>query len=403
VKFLGYVLRNARRNPLRSLLTIGSIAVCGFLAILMLSLFNSTEEAAKDVIGFHRAVVMSSQGFAQIVPISLKNDILAIDDARPSPAIVRRPTDGKPLISQFSWFGGKYKDDQIPMFAQFGVDPDVLFDIYPELTLPAEQLANFKRASDGVVIGRKLAADRNLAVGDPFPLKGEIYNYDLDLTVSGIYDGPENRDLRACYFNWNYLNEGLLRNSQNSGANNAGIFIIKCVNDEVIPSLVAAIDESTANSDRATKSQTEDAFISQFAEYTKDLQTYINMLGIAVVFALLIICGVAMAMSMRERTKEVAVLRAIGFRKPQILGMVLAEAVLIAGLGGLLGIALAALVAANWDKIPGIGMFLPVLSIPTTIWIGGLVGALLIGLLGGYWPALRAASIPVVDGLRKVV
>lgn len=405
MKFLGYILRNIRRNPIRTLLTAGSIAVCGYLTIMMLSLFSSTEEVAKDVIGFHRAVVMSSQGFTQPVPIALLRDVVALDDSMHGsrPAIARRGSDGKALISPFAYFGGKFKDDTLPLFAQFGCDPDVLFDIYPELVMPAEQIAAFKSKRDGVVIGRKLAKNRNLKVGDPFPVKGEIYEFDLNLTVVGVYDGPEKRDLTAVYFNWDYLNEGLLRDAEGRGANNAGILLFKCVNDEVIPALCQAIDRMTANSDRATKSQTEDAFISQFAEYTKDLQTYINLLGVAVAFALLIICGVAMAMSMRERTQEVAVLRAIGFRKPQILLMVLTEAIGIALIGGLLGLGLALLTTLVWDQIPGLSTFIPFMSIPAVVLVGSIVGSLLIGLVGGYWPALRASSIPVVDGLRKVV
>ncbi|GIW88604.1 MAG: ABC transporter ATP-binding protein [Isosphaeraceae bacterium] len=404
MKFLGYILRNARRNPVRSLLTIGSIAVCGFLTVAMLSLFSSADQLREEVKGYDRVIVMSSQGFAQPVPIALKNEIIALDQARGLNAIARRAADGKPLISPFSWFGGKYKDEQLSLFAQFGIDPDVFFDIYTELTLPADQLAAFKARPDAVVVGRKLAADKKIAVGDKFPLKGEIYNYDLDLTVVGIFDGPENRDLRSCYFNWDYLNEGLLSKASGVGANNAGTILIKCASTALIPPLCQAIDQATANSDRATKSQTEDAFIGQFAEFTKDLQTYINLLGVAVAFALLIICGVAMAMSMRERTREVAVLRAIGFRKPQILGMVLAEAVLIAGLGGLIGTGTALLLSKNWDAIAPLTMgFFPYLRIPPQVALAGIAGSLLIGLIGGYWPALRAASIPVVDGLRKVV
>ncbi len=403
MKFLGYVLRNARRNPVRSLLTIGSIAVCGFLTVAMLSLFASSDQVQEAVKGYDRAIVMSSQGFAQPVPIALKNEVLALNDSRAMNAIDKRD-DGRPLISPFSWYGGKYGDEERSLFAQFAIDPEVFFDIYPELTMPADQIEAFRKGGRGVALGRKLAKDKNLKVGDKFPLRGVIYPYDLDLTVVGIFDGPENRDLRSCYFDWNYLNEGLLQGSATEAANNAGTLLIKCTSTPVIPTLCQAIDAQTANSENATKSQTEDAFIAQFSEFTKDLQSYINMLGVAVAFALLIICGVAMAMTMRERTREVAVLRAIGFRKPQILGMVLSEAVLIAGIGGLVGTGGALLLSRNWDAISPLTMgFFPILDIPPQYAIAGVLGSCLIGLLGGFWPALQAASIPVVDGLRKVV
>ena len=357
----------------------------------------------KSIVDFNRAIAMSSQGFTQPVPIAMLREIPAIDERSGTNAIIHRQADGKALVSPLSWYGGKFRGETSMSFAQFGVDPDTIFEIYGELTIPPDQLKAFKERPDGVVIGRKLAEDKNLKVGDTFELKGEIYQFDMNLTVVGIFDGPAKRDLRTCYFNWDFLNEGLKRDAQGAGANNAGTVLMRCKTAPSIAQLCKVVDEETKSSDRATKTQTEDAFLSLFTEMIKDLQTYINMVGLAVAFALLVICGVAMAMSMRERTNEVAVLRAIGFQKGQILFMVLAEAILIAGIGGLIGTFGTMFLFQFWDISKyTMGMF-PFFYVPFQIAATGFVVSLLVGLLSGLIPALQASSLPVIDGLRKVV
>jgi putative ABC transport system permease protein len=331
-----------------------------------------------------------------------------IDKEKGINAIVYRDDNGDgvgdtPAVTQFSWFGGKYKDEPSMTFAQFGVDPDTFFDLYTEYTVPPEQLKAFKETRDGVCIGRKLAEDKKIKLGDPFPLKGVIYEFDMNLTVVAIYDGPAKSDLRTCYFNWDFLNEGLKKKAEGRGADNAGTVLMRCNSADKVPALCKAIDDSTRNSDKSTKTQTEEAFAAMFTEMLKDLQTYINMVGLAVAFALIIICGVSMAMSLRERTSEVAVLRAIGFRKPQILFMVLAESVLIAAIGGLIGTIGTKLFFDVVDISPFTMGFFPFFYVPWIVALVGFAVALAVGLLSGVIPATRAASLPVIDGLRKVV
>jgi putative ABC transport system permease protein len=401
VKYLGYILRNARRNPIRSLLTIGSIFVCGFLTMILLSLFSINGEVGKSLAPYNRIIAMSSQGFAQTIPVVLVRDVVAIDESSGIRGILRTP-EGQPAVSPLSWYGGKYGDDPFP-FAQFGVDADTIFTIYDELEVPPEQLEAFRDDRAGVAIGRKLAADKELKLGDPFPIKGDIYPFDLDLTVRAIFDGPSNRDLRSCFFHWSYLDEGLKRDFQGRQAGNAGTVLIKCKDASVMPALCERIDESTRNSDTPTRTQTEEAFVAMFAEMSRDLQRYINWIGLAVALSLVMICGVAMAMSMRERTTEVAVLRAIGFPKGTVLGLVLAEAVFIAGLGGLLGTVGTKLLFDHFDIAPYTAGFVPFFYVPWATALAGLAASFLIGLVSGLLPALKASQIPVVDGLRRVV
>lgn len=402
MKFLGYIFRNARRNPTRSILTIGSIAVCGFLTMVLLSLFAINQEVGASTREYNRLLTMSAQGFGQALPIALVNEIVRLDEQSGTKAIVRNDED-LPCVSPFAWYGGRYGEETFTTFAQFGIDPDVFFSIYYEIKVPPEQLQAFRDRKDGAIIGHKLAKDKGLKIGDPFPLKGTFYEQNLDLTVVGIYDGPAKRDMRMCFFDWEYLNEGLKRNFEGRGADNAGTVVMLCKDAASMPALAKVIDEGTRNSDTPTKTQTEEAFVAMFAEMIGDLQTYINWLGLAVAMALVMVCGVSMAMTMRERTTEIAVLKAIGFRKGLILFLVLSEAILIAGLGGLVGAIGTKLLFDFWDISPYSGGFLTFFYVPWWIALTGLAGALVIGLVSGLVPAIQASRIPVVDGLRRVV
>jgi putative ABC transport system permease protein len=388
MKFLHYILRNARRNPIRSLLTVASIAVCLFLMMILWSFLAINTESAESLRIYNRIVTMSSQGFAQPVPIARVQEIATMD--------------GVTATSPFSWYGGKYNEDPIP-FAQFGVDADTVFKIFDDLTVPPEQLKAFQQDRAGCVIGRKLATEYRLKLGDPLPLKGDIYPFDLDLIVRGVYDGPSNRDLRMCLFHWNYLDEGLKRIGRRLETGNAGIVYIKCKNAEIMPALSKRIDDLYLNSDTPTRTLTEEAFGKMFAEMFGDMRGFIQNVGLAVVFSLVCVAGNAMAMSMRERVTEVAVLKAIGFSKPLVMTLILTEAILVAGIGGVFGAFGSKLLFDNFDISRYSGGFLPFFYVPWRTALLGFAASLFIGFASGIIPALRAARLSVIDGLRKVV
>ena len=300
-------------------------------------------------------------------------------------------------------------------FAQFGVDADVIFNIMDELEIPAEELKAFKEQKDGCVIGRKLATERKLTVGSPLPLKGDAYPINLDLQVVGIYDGPHNRDLRMCLFRFDYFDEALKRvasgrsrrtssSTPDTGqSGNAGAVYIKCADAGAMAGVCKRIDELYKNSDFPTRTQTEEAFGKMFSEMLGDLKNAIYWIGAAVVVSLIFVAGNAMAMAMRERTTEVAVLKAIGFNKGLVLFIVMCEAVLVAGIGGALG-ALGCKALFDWyDITPYTAGFLPFFYIPLNITVMGVLVSLLIGFMSGVFPAILAANASVIDGLRKVI
>lgn len=388
MKYLHYIYRNARRNPVRSSLTVASTAVTLFLMMILISFFSINGEVAESLRIYNRIVTMNSEGFAGMVPIGRAREIAAMD--------------GVTAVTPFSWYGGKYGEETLP-FAQFGVDADTIFTIYDELTIPPDQLKAFKEDKAGAVIGRKLAEDRNLRVGDALPLKGDVYPFDLKLTIRGIYDGPSNRDRRMCMFHWSYLDDGLKRDFPSARSGNAGILVIKCKNADRMASLSRKIDAGYVNTDTPTRTQTEEAFGKMFGEMMRDLQWLITGIGMAVVVSLIFVAGNAMAMALRERTTEVAILKAIGYGKSLILFLVLAEAVLVAGIGGLLGSFGCKLLCDVVDISRYSAGTLPFFYVPWTTAIAGLVVSLAIGVISGIIPAYLAARLSVINGLRKVV
>jgi putative ABC transport system permease protein len=232
-------------------------------------------------------------------------------------------------------------------------------------------------------------------------LEGTIYQYNLDLRLVGMYEAPGNTG--SLWFNWNYLDEELKKMGGFSG--NAGMIYAKCKVSDEVAIVCEEIDAKFANSENATRTRTEAAFQRMFADMLGDVQTYIRYISLAVVFALALVAATAMAMSMRERTTEVAVLKAIGFSKQRVLALVLGESTMIAILGGLLGIAggLGALQLLSSVPIAAQLFPIPVAALAGSWLVGLVVVAAGIGFVSGLVPAVLAAQLSVVNGLRRVV
>ena len=386
MKLLIYIWRNINRNKLRSLLTILSVAfslalmtvLYGFLAVQ-----NATErEASKH----DRVVVLNKMGFAAPLPIAHCEKI--------------KKMDGVVTATPFAWYGGNFQSSRAE-FALFGVDPETMFDVYSEYNIPEDQLSEFKKTRNACVVDRQLAEAMEWQVGDRIPMEGTIYQSNLDLVVAGIYKGPANTG--SLYFNWYYLDD--LQKEIGSYSGNAGSISVKCKVGDEVPLMCEEIDGKFANSENATRTRTEAAFAKMFTDMLGDVQAFIRYISMAVVFALALVTATAMAMSMRERTTEVAVLKAIGFSKLRVLAMVLGEAFLIACLGGVFGIFCGLGLLHLASSIPAAAILFPY-PVAQLIgpWLFGLIGvAGAIGLVSGLVPAIRASQLSVVDGLRQVV
>ncbi len=381
-----YIWRNVMRNKLRSLLTILSVAFSLAFMTVQYGFLSVQDVIQRDSQKHDRIVVLNKMGFAAPLPIAHMEKI--------------KKMDGVVATTPFSWFGGNYENRRAD-FAQFSVDPNSYFEVNSEVEIPDDQLAAFRSTNNGCVVDKQLAESKNWKIGDRIPLQGTIYQVNLDLEIVGIYKGPGNSG--SVYFNWYYLDE--LLKAANSFSGNAGSIQVKCQTSGDVPIMCEDIDAKFANSENPTKTRTEAAFAKMFTDMAGDLQTFIRYISLAVMFALVLVTATAMAMSMRERTTEVAVLKAIGFSENRVLSMVLGESFLIACLGGVLGIAAGLGILQMASSVPMAAMLFPFpVSQMLGLWLIGLVGvAGAIGLISGLVPAIQAARISVVDGLRRVV
>ncbi|MBC7965027.1 MAG: ABC transporter permease [Fuerstia sp.] len=379
-----YIWRNIRRNPIRSLLTILSVGFSLALMTVLYGFLASQETWKNGAAQANRIVVMNIQGFSGKLPIS------SVDDVRSTKFVA--------AAVPFAWYGGSYQDEQMP-FAQFATDPECVFEVWPEYSIPPEQLAAFKENRQGCVLDRRIAERRGWKVGDRIPLKGTIYPFSLDLEISGIFDSPKNTD--SLYFHWDYLNEGL-KQLNYPNLDNAGTIFARVSNSESIPTVIKSIDDKFGSSDTPTRSQTEAAFAQMFVDMLGNVQVLIRNIGLAVVFSLSLVTANSMAMAMRERVTEIAVLKAIGFPRSRVLFMVLGEACAIAMLGGFLGVGMGCLFLQGMNRL--MPQFFPFTVMEMMgPWVSyGLIAAAALGLISGIVPAIRAAQMSVIDGLRRV-
>jgi len=391
LKFLPYIFKNVFRNKLRTGFTVLSIAMSLFLVTLLYGFLASQDRLAAQSAGYKRLVVTHRQGLTSLLPVAHLDKLRTIE--------------GVKAATQMSWFGGKYKDDRLA-FTQFAVDANAMMNVHDELKLPPDQLSNWQRDAGGCVVGKRIAHHRGWKLGDKIVLKGTFYDVDLELTVDGIYDGSETADLDMLWFHWTYLDESL-KAKDSPTAGQIGIVVLKTDSAEALPEVARRIESRFTSSDAPVRAMTEQAFQQMFGEMVGNVQAFIRNTAMAVVFSLVCVAANAMAMSLRERTREIAVLKAIGFQRGTILRLVLGEALAIALLGGFLGalgaklgvLALVRFADLSRFPLPGINVF----HIPwiTALYALGLSAA--IGLASGLVPAWRAASVSVVAGLRRVV
>jgi putative ABC transport system permease protein len=375
-----FVAKSAFRNKRRSLLTVASIAFSLLLLSIMLSVWRSfyIDKGAPD--SALRIMTRHKVSLANFLPIYYREKIRAL------PGVVH--------VVPMTWFGGKYKDDKPEnYFAQFATDPDEYFDVAADKVMPADQLADWKRDRAGCVVDVELARKHNWKIGDHIILQGSIFPTNLDLTLRGIYtiDPPNS----ALYFHSKYVEESV---SFFKGA--AGFFFTRVDTPENMPRVAHAIDDVFHGTPVPTKSESEQAFKLDFINTLGSVKVFILSICGAVVFTTLLVCANTMAMSIRERTREVAVLRTLGFTRENILKLLLSESIAISLMGGLVGVALGTLVIKAMSR-PGIGLPVSMHMTAATALVVMLVAAV-VGLISGVIPSYRASNLGIVDALRYI-
>jgi putative ABC transport system permease protein len=387
MRYLSLILKNSLRNRRRSLLTIGSVAISlcilGVLMAMYQALFLGDPTPAQAL----RLITRHKVSLTQSFPIYYREKIQRVPGVKD--------------LTIWQWFGGTYKDNRDPknMFARFAVDPGHLFNVYTEFQLPDDQKLAFQRERTGCIISRTLANQLNFKLGDRITLVGDYLPVTLDLKVVGIYDEPENQP--NLFFSYDYLKESLLA-ANHALRDQAGAFLIEADTAENVPRIASAIDREFESSPYPTKSESEKAFQLSFASFLGNLKLFIMAICGAVTFTILLVSGNTISMSVRERIREVGILKTLGFSPRAILGIILGEAAVICLIGGLLGALLAQGMCSLIRHSPGATFMagISTLGITPVVGILSLCVALLIGLASSFVPAWGASRTTILDALR---
>lgn len=380
-----FVAKSAFRNRLRSVLTVFSITLSLVLLTLMMGIWKmfylSTATPGSEL----RLVVRHRVSLVFPLPEYYTQKIQAIP--------------GVSHVVPVSWFGGVYKD-MTPknFFARFGTDPQRFSAVYPEFKLPEDQLTAWQRDRAGCIADAKLAARMGWKLGDRLFIKGDIYPVNLELTIRGLYDAPTRTE--SVYFNMEYVNQAvpLVKGR-------IGTISILADNAADVPAVAAAVDAMFKNAPQPTKTETEQSFRLGFINSLGNVKAFILSICSAVVFAILLVAANTMAMSIRERIREVAVLKTLGFTRGRIAGLLVGESVAIAVLAGLICAVVASLfnyVLAWLAQSSGFGLFLSGMHFGIGIQAITLLVAIIVGVLSSWLPSLRASKMSIVDGLRYV-
>ena len=377
MKFLPLVLANLGRHKRRVFLTISSVALALFLFASLRTVVTTLARAAQFG-SARRLVVQNATGLVFPLPLSYGNRLKA--------------DKGISAVTWANWFGGRYGDEK-RFFAQFAVDPTSYLAMYPEIVLPEDQKQAFIRERSSAIVGRRLLDVFGWKLGQNVTILGTIFPGEWTFTIRGVYtptDPVINDDMML--FHHDYLEEKIGRPGI------AGWYVLEINDPNNTAGIAKMVDDQFRNSSAPTKTGTEQAFNASFATMWGNVSLLMGTIGMAVVFAILLVTANAMMMSARERTKEVAVLKTIGFSDRRLFGMVMLEAGIITLVGAAIGLGGAKLLykASNFNAAG----FLPGFDVTTDTLLLGTGVALLLMLASGLVPAIRAARMHPVEALR---
>jgi putative ABC transport system permease protein len=381
MKFLPLLWSNLWRKKIRTIFTLLSVFVA-FLLFGLLMTIRTAFTFGVDIAGLDRLVLIHKVSLIMPLPVSYQSRL--------------QTTPGVVLATHNTWFGGVYQDPS-NFFAQIAVDPEPFMKLYPEFRLPPDQYAAWLDDRQGAIVGVDLAERFGWKIGDRIPIQGTIWlpkqGEVWEFNIVGMYDGDQGVDKTQFFFRYDYLDENRLR-----GEGQVGWYVVKIADGSQAQAMGAKFDEMFANSSAETKTTTEKGFVEGFAKQVGDIGTIMIAILAAVLFTMLLVAANTMAQSVRERTSEVGVLKTLGFSNTAVLLLVLGESIIIAVVGGALGL------LASWAFVqqgdPTNGM-LPIFILPARdVAIGaGLV--VLLGIVAGLLPAVNAMQLKITDALRR--
>ena len=374
-----FVRKNAFRNLRRSILTVLSIGFSLLLLTLMMAIWKNFYLQKGTEVSALRLVTRHKVSLAFEMPSYYREKIRAIP--------------GVANIVPGNWFGGKYKDDKSNnFFAQFGTDPDEFFQVYKDWKISDDEIAAWQHDRAGAVVDSVLAQKFGWKLGQRIIIVGTIFPVNLELNIRGFFTAPQ--PTSALYYNQKYVEEAVpyLKGQE-------GWYTILAKSPQDVPKIQATVDDTFHSSPQPTKTETEKAFQLGFLAMLGNVKAFILSICGAVVFAILLVSANTMAMSIRERTREVAVLKTLGFTRQTVLGLFVGEAVVLALIGGVAGSLVALLLGMGAAKAGGFAGALRVdLS---TIWVAWAAAALM-GFFSALVPAYHASRLGIVEGLRHI-
>lgn len=385
MKVIKLILKNPLRHKLRTTLTIFGIAIAviafGLLRTVVTAWYIGVEGAAAN-----RLITRQAVSFIFPLPFAYKDKITQVQ--------------GVKNVTFANWFGGVYIDKN-QFFARIAADAETIFEVYPEFLISKEELETFKRERNSCVLGEGIAKQYNLKVGDIMTLQGDIYPGTWEFIIRGIYKPRDKTtDASQMIFHWNYVNERMNQDSPER-AGDVGWYIVQ-IDDPAKSALISEqIDELFKNSPAETKTETERAFQQGFLSATSAIIVAMNLISFVIIGIIMLVLGNTMIMAARERTREYAVFKALGFSGKHLTGLIMGESLLIAAVGGGLGLFLTFPIVAGFEQVIPRGWF-PVFQIEPITIILAVSAAILIGIVAAIFPIQRALSTKIIDGFRFV-
>ena len=381
MKFFPLLWSSLWRKKTRTIFTLLAVFVA-FVLFGLLMTIRTAFSFGVEIAGLDRLVLIHKVSLIMPLPISYQERL--------------RATEGVEIVSHQSWFGGVYQDPS-NFFAQMVVDPEPFMKIYPEFKVPPEQMKAWLADRQGAIVGVDLAERFKWKVGDRIPITGTIWQPKQgqvwEFNIVGMYDGEAGVDKTNFFFRYDYLDENRLR-----GEGMVGWYVVKIADPSQASAMGAKFDSMFANSSAETKTTTEKGFVEGFAKQIGDIGAIMIAILGAVLFTMLLVAANTMAQSVRERTSEMGVLKTLGFSNAAVLTLVLSESVLIAVIGGSLGLATAWLIVLQGDPTNGM---LPVFILPRRDIVIGAVMIVVLGLIAGALPAFNAMQLKITDALRR--
>ena len=385
MKILKLIFKNTLRHKLRTFLTIIGIAIAviafGLLRTVVTAWYQGVEAASAD-----RLIVRQAVSFIFPLPYSYLEKINQIP--------------GVKEVTFANWFGGIYKD-RSNFFARLGVDADTYFDVYKEFVVPKDELDSFKKERNSCIVGIDIAKKFNLKVGDVMTLEGDIYPGNWEFIVRGIYTPKyKTTDATQMLFHWTYIDERM-KQEMPGREGDVGWYVVK-INDPSKSAIISQqIDALFKNSPAETKTETESAFQQGFIQASSAIITSMNFISFVIIGIIMLVLGNTMIMAARERTREYAVLKTLGFGGKHLAGIIMGESLLISILGGGIGLLMTYPIVEGFSQFIPKGMF-PVFEVEPITVILAFSAALLIGIAAAIFPIQKALHTKIVDGFRFV-